>query len=281
MESIIFTNSHINNMEIHLYYFSGTGNSIHIGRELQKRLHDLILKPIVAALEMDDIKPDAQSVGILFPIHAHTIPEIVAKFLSRLNLEHVSYLFAFSNRECAQKVFKDINKILKKKQRKLNASFVVMMPVNYIPVFSVPTEKEIEELEIKMQKDLDDIVKAIVNKEEFHVKTNFLINVLANTLLRLSTFLFQKTRYFGLQKSFYADENCIGCGTCEKICLSRTIKMKEGKPVWRKNVDCIYCFACISFCPSQAIQAKGKRTTKKGRYTHPLVTANDIIKQKY
>ncbi len=267
-------------MNIELYFFSGTGNSIHAARELQKRIPEITLKSIISFLEDEEIKPAADNVGIIFPIHAHTIPLVVEEFLKRLNLDNVTYFFALSNRYCADKVFKKINKILKKKNRTLDASFEVMTPVNYIPVFTVPTKEEIEKLETEMQSRLNDIQKSIINKQKYHVKTGLLIFILANSLLRLSTFLFHNTKFFGLQKSFYADENCIGCGTCERVCLSGTIKIVDKKPVWDSDIECIYCFACISYCPKEAIQAKGKRTSKKGRYHHPLISVEDIAQQK-
>jgi len=263
-----------------IYYFSGTGNSIYLAKELQKRIPEIILRPVLSALKHNDLEPKEEAVGVIFPIHAHTIPKIIKEFLQKINLDNVSYFFAFSNRECADKVFKDINKLLKKRKYKLNASFEVMMPVNYIPVFAVPTEEEISKLENEMQSKLDVIQEYIVERIPYHVKTGPVIFILANSLLRFSTFLFHKTKYFGLQKSFYADDKCKSCGTCEKICLSEIIEIVNGKPKWNMAVECIYCFACISYCPQTAIQAKGKRTTKKGRYHHPLITANEIAKQK-
>jgi len=43
------------------------------------------------------------------------------------------------------------------------------------------------------------------------------------------------------------------CGTCEKVCLSKKIKMINKKPVWQKNVKCFYCYACINYCSMQSV----------------------------
>lgn len=267
-------------MSIELFYFSGTGNTIHVTNELEKRMPNTILTPIVRVLKNGNFKIKSKIVGIIFPIHAHTFPKIVKNFLMKVDLSSTRYLFAISTRYCASKVFKDMNKLLKKQNKKLDASFAVNTPVNYIPIFSVPTNEEITEIEAKLQEELDNLVPYIINKESRQEDTGFLLAVLANTLLRFSNFLFTKTNYFGLQNSFYADDKCINCGTCEKICLSEKIKIVNGKPVWQKDVDCFYCFACISFCPVLAIQAKGKRTKRKGRYRHPLIKSSDIANQK-
>ncbi|MDD4097061.1 MAG: EFR1 family ferrodoxin [Oscillospiraceae bacterium] len=93
-------------------------------------------------------------------------------------------------------------------------------------------------------------------------------------------FLFNKTRYFHLEKKFCAEENCTGCGLCEKVCLSGKIKMIDGKPVWDKKVNCYFCFACIHYCPVKAIQIKGSKSKERGRYHHSDVSAAEIMKEK-
>ena len=264
-------------MGVELFYFSGTGNSIHVARELQRRIPNTTLKPIISALNKDQPKSVSDIVGFIFPIHAHTYPWVVEKFLRKIDLQSASYVFAISNRECADKVFLEMNEIFKKKKFTLNASFMVNTPENFVPVFKVPTEEEIIELESKMLEKLDKIQRLIINNIPFHEKTGPIVNVFANTLLRLSNFIFTRTRYLNLQKSFIADDKCTGCGICEKICLSEQIKIIDKKPTWDLSIPCTYCFACISYCPTQAIQAW--RTKKKGRYHHPLIKAKDIAEQ--
>ncbi len=265
-------------MGIELYYFSGTGNSIHVARELQKRLQNTKLIPIIGALKNPEIKTFAETVGIIFPIHAHTYPWVVENFLKTVNLSSASYVFALPNRECADKVFSDIRKLLEKRNFKLHASFMVNTPENFIPIFTVPTDEKVRELEKDLQTRLDKIQRYITQKKPHHESTGPIVAFLANTVLRLSNFIFTKTRYVGLQKSFYADDKCTGCGTCVKVCLSNQIKLVNKKPVWDQKIPCTFCFACISYCPSGAIQAW--RTQKKGRYHHPQISTNDIADQK-
>jgi len=267
-------------MGVEIYYFSGTGNTLHVARELKRRIPETTLIPIIGALKKEKIESEAEIIGVIFPIHAHTFPLVVKEFLKKVDLQSASYIFALSTRLCVDKVFSAINKILKKKDRIIDASFAVNTPVNYVPFFAILSEKEVMRLEEKLQTRLDEIQAIISNKQTSYERTGLLGFLLANTLLRFSTFMFQKTGYFGLQKAFYADDKCIGCGTCEKICLSNKIELVDNKPIWKENIDCTYCFACISYCPSIAIQVKGKRTTKKGRYHHPLIKAEDIAEQK-
>lgn len=43
-------------MSTEIYYFSGTGNSLHVAKELQKRIQDTKLRPIVNHLKKNIIK---------------------------------------------------------------------------------------------------------------------------------------------------------------------------------------------------------------------------------
>mgnify|MGYP006287403433 CR=1 FL=1 len=267
-------------MKTELYYFSGTGNSIHVARELKKRIPGMKLIPVMGTLKKSKVKSNAEIIGIVFPIHGHTFPWVIKEFLKRLEIPSTSYLFAISNRECADQVFLDMNKVLKKKNRQLNASFFLNTPVNFIPIFSVPSKEEIKKLETELQKKLDIIQDFILNRKQYHENTGGLIKGLATTLLRISTFILQKSAYFGLQNSYYANDKCTGCGICERICLSHKIKLVNDQPEWDKNIACTYCFACISYCPTKAIQARWKRTKHKRRYHHPEISVKDIAEQK-
>mgnify|MGYP002728531920 CR=1 FL=1 len=60
-----------------------------------------------------------------------------------------------------------------------------------------------------------------------------------------------------------ANDKCIGCGKCAKMCPLNNIKLKNSKPVWGKN--CTHCMACICLCPTEAIEY-GKKSVGKPRY---------------
>ena len=63
--------------------------------------------------------------------------------------------------------------------------------------------------------------------------------------------------------AFTANDKCIGCGKCAKMCPLNNIELKNSKPVWGKN--CTHCMACICLCPTEAIEY-GKKSVGKPRY---------------
>jgi len=103
---------------------------------------------------------------------------------------------------------------------------------------------------------------------------------LSHIMMPLVSAFFRKLRFPNMERSFYADESCNGCGICEKVCPTSKIKLAEGKPLWADSVHCAYCFACLHYCPAEAVQIKGRKTAEKGRYHHPAIKAADIAAQK-
>ena len=83
-----------------LYFFSGTGNSVFVARELARRLHAKIL-PIPALMSQDVIEPKAEAVGFVFPVYyatndANGLPLIVSRFITKLTSIHSSIFSRFA-----------------------------------------------------------------------------------------------------------------------------------------------------------------------------------------
>ncbi len=77
-------------------------------------------------------------------------------------------------------------------------------------------------------------------------------------------------------KKFRVNADCIGCGTCEKLCPRGNIRLEGGRPVF--GTDCIGCLSCLQYCPKEAINL-GKITEKRERFPNPEVKAADLMKK--
>ena len=283
-----------NKMNTEIYYFSGSGNSLHVAKELQKRLSSVKLIPVACLLDEKIIKTHAEIVGFVFPIHGVTIPVPVKNIIKKLDLSSSKYLFALATRGgTIHNAFEVIDKILGRKCRRLDSYFSITMFSSdpKLKDWEPPTTKEIEEIEIKVQNQLNSIQKNILTKQISREKDSegisFSNSALINFLLEKLILFAMKylVEFKGLNNYFYTDEKCIGCGTCEKVCPSKKVKMINKKPAWQNNVKCHFCYACLHYCPKQAIQIKTtwymkSYTQKKGRYPHPYATVDEIANQK-
>ncbi len=263
-----------------IYYFSGTGNSLHAARELAARFPDASLVPIMAALQKKEIKTRAEVVGLVFPIHAFTIPWPVRAFIEKADFRSASFIFAIATRECFAKVFDDIDKLLKRQGKGLDAGFSFEMPQNYIPIYEVYTQAEIERVEAAMLEGLDFVVQTITELGAHRPKDPAWAFPLSHGVLPLVSTWYHSVQLPKLARSFYTEDRCTGCGVCQEVCLSDKIRLEDGRPVWDETVQCTYCFACLHYCPEAAVQIRRRKTAFRGRYHHPAVRAADIAAQK-
>lgn len=281
-------------MNTAIYYFSGTGNSLFVAKELQKRLTDSNLIPIIRLLNEDKIKTNEKIIGVVFPVHALTVPVAVSKFLRKLDLITAEYIFVVATRlGIVFNDFKTIHSILKKKNKKLNAHFLINMYSNDSKDenYQTPTTEQIKNLELGAIGQIDNIVEIIKNKKDYlNPDTEFLkthpYNRLGNYVLeKVVISLLKLSEFTGGVNYFYHDLKCNGCGICEKVCLSQKINIINNRPAWSKEVFCYMCYACINFCPKSSIQIKDipgvkSYTEKVGRYNHPYARIKDLSFQK-
>jgi flavodoxin len=112
-------------MGIEVYYFSGTGNSLHVAKELQKRISETNIIAIVGLLDNEVIETSGETVGIVFPIHLAMAPAPVMEFLKKFDLKSSNYIFAIATRAGSpHRAFIDLDKILKKKDKSLDSFFL-------------------------------------------------------------------------------------------------------------------------------------------------------------
>jgi len=275
-------------MSAEIYYFSGSGNSFFVAKELQKRIPGSGLIPIAGLLAEDEIKTHADTVGFVFPTHGMISPIPVRRFLKKVDLSSADYLFAIATRGGTKFLgFPRMDKILRKQGRRLDAGFVVNMADNdpKFEVYEIPTEEEIAKLQSEARRRLDSIATAIANKDKDREKdTGFKVD--SNYFLeRLVVLGMMYAEFSGVNDYFFCDSKCKGCGTCEKVCLSGKVEIVDEKPVWRDDVKCFMCYACLNYCPAQSVQIKDKwfmksYTAKNGRYSNPYAKAADIAAQK-
>lgn len=60
------------------------------------------------------------------------------------------------------------------------------------------------------------------------------------------------TEYIAKELASRLDDECIGCGKCEKLCPLNNVTLENNVPVWA--VHCSHCMACIGNCPVRAIE---------------------------
>jgi ferredoxin len=266
-------------MKTTIYYFTGTGNSLAMARELcaylSSSLDECKLVPIASiGRKQDAIILDADRIGIVCPVYNAGLPIIVAEFAERLTLPSSSYVFSIiTMRRYGTPALNQLNAVFKRHAgRGMDSGFTIRMPVNYIMRVDPPDEKERNEILAKADKRIKEIADSIASGAKMPPKAG-LFSSFATHLLYNG---FRKNVH-GSDKKFCADKDCISCGACARVCPVKNITLIEGKPTWSHH--CELCCACIQLCPTSAIQY-GKKTATRKRYKHPALSVADMKKQR-
>lgn len=260
-------------MKTVLYYFTGTGNSLIAARRISDRIPDCEMRPIVQEMKSGQFQSDAKRLIFLFPLYFLSFPKIVLDFINAFEFEEDVQIICVSTRGFRPMggVIAHFRKILKAKVRTLRMGFYIDMPSNDVTLFNIHTQDKQKKLLSSSQTKMDFIVESIKKGRPYFDPEP----------LGFMRFFRYKPAYINRlgtsYRKFYVQESCTGCGICKNVCPLENVTLEDKKPVWHEN--CQLCEACINYCPQKAIQF-GKSTTKKGRYTHPLVSFREIAAQK-
>ena len=262
-------------MKTTIYYFTGTGNSLKIAKNLSEKLEDCELVPIAKVWDIENLTSVSKNVGFIFPLYYAGLPKIVHDFLSNIEVAKSNYFFAVvtSAGDINNTPLLQIETILNAKSKALNAGFFISMPNNYIIGFDIHTVARQKEFFEEADKKLETIQKTVEKNENNLGKDFFEKRRIKSEKFNAD---FRETVNES-DKYFLAEDTCTSCGICVDVCPVNNIVLKEDKPLWQNK--CQQCLACINFCPEKCIQF-GEKTKKTQRYHHPEITVKDLVSQK-
>jgi flavodoxin len=113
-------------MNTKIYYFSGTGNSLSVARDIAEKIKGTLIS-IPSVMDKQVIKTEADNIGIVFPSYLaqlYGIPLIVEKFIKKLESIGSKYIFAVCTCGGLENVnalptLKNLGKIIKSRGGKL------------------------------------------------------------------------------------------------------------------------------------------------------------------
>jgi len=259
-------------MKTIIYYFTGTGNTLAVARQLATELGNTELIPMPKLMDQPDIVADADAVGIAFPVYYLTLPGLVREFVQKLRFSGSPYIFGIAT--CGERpghALFSLKSLLEEKGTMLSAGFVLVMPENYIgPVDLMGDAPRCEEKYAGAKRRMPAIAAAIRERK------NSVPEGLNSLFLRFGSCLSSiiMTSVYNTPRRLRATAACNRCGTCGRICPTANITVTDDGVSWGGN--CTQCYACIHWCPQKAIEIGG-RTAGKPRYHHPDVSLNDMI----
>ncbi|XES77440.1 MAG: EFR1 family ferrodoxin [Candidatus Bathyarchaeia archaeon] len=277
------------NLGIEIFYFSGTGNSLVVARDLAKKTN-ATLTPIVLVMGQQTVESNADAIGVVFPVFYATndrgIPLIIRRFLDKLKGLESKYVFAVcTSGYMPGSTIENLRKDLEAKGGKLAAGFNVRMGSKRV----APAKQQ--KMRAKREKKLTAIGDYVVARKTGRFETRGAVQkILLAPLHAFERVVFQY-RYRRLAQasdlsfmelvpladlSFRVNEKCVGCGVCARVCPVNNIKLVDGKPVWLHH--CETCYACYAWCPEGAIG--GDIVAYNDWYRNPEAKLSDMLAAK-
>ena len=241
-------------------YFTGTGNSRHIAERIAHALNDTLIS-LNDRIKSGDITPLAVNgrLVLVMPTYAWRIPRIVRNHLLRTELRGARETWFVM--DCGSEIgnaAKYNRALCREKGLVYMGTAQIVMPENYIAMFSAPQADEARQIVDKAEPSIDRAIAAIQHNQPFAPTRNNLYDRFMSGPVNL---IFYK--FFVNADAFTVSDACISCGQCAKRCPMNNVTLKDGKPVWGKA--CTHCMACICYCPVSAIEY-GKKSVGQPRY---------------
>ncbi|MHA1339192.1 MAG: EFR1 family ferrodoxin [Promethearchaeota archaeon] len=253
-------------MKITIFYFSGTGNTWWITKQISEKLtemkHNVKMISIDSYILRDEkyklkLIEESDIIGIGYPIYNSDIAEPMKLFLEDLpsNLEQTKPVFSYctqmfvgGNAGVLSKSYLELSDSGKKDfELKWAAHFIMPCNIHLPPIVKVPSKQKI---------------KKIIEGEKKYI-SKFVTKIASNSPWIEGGF--EKIRgMFSLKfpthkKILEIDNNlCNNCNLCAEICPMDNIIVEEDN--YKIRGSCYFCVRCYNFCPKAAIKIKLENT---------------------
>ena len=243
-------------------YFSATGNTAFIAKELALRLNDECVN-LLERVKTQDYTPlhSEKPFIICAPVYVCEMPRFLSKYLKKLPFtgsRDVYFIFT-SGGYCGISGIL-AKSLFQKKNMVYHGHAEFTMPRNYVinEAYPMLEKDEVEKRIASAYHQLDQVVSNIRSGENLKARHVFLLETIITV-----PFNPVWCRYKLTAKDFYVTDPCVGCGACQKLCPLNNIKLVDKKPVW--GDQCTHCMACIGNCPTRGIEY-GNMTQDKEQY---------------
>ena len=243
-----------------VFYFSGTGNSALVARQIAESLGDEMVS-INQCLKEKETKIFRAEEPLIFvaPTYAWQMPKVVHRWIQESGFQDRQK--AYFVLTCAGSIGNAAayaKKLCLEKNLLFCGLAPVIMPNNYVALSDTPDKKECDEILEKAREQTDELIALIQQDRPFpESHASFKEKMSSGPV---------NTLYYSLfvhDQGFAATDACVSCGKCQKRCPLDNISMENGRPLWKGN--CTHCMACIGGCPAEAIEYK-KSSKNRRRY---------------
>ena len=259
-------------------YFTGTGNSLYVARQLAGKHAEVLSIPQM--VKQGRYEFEADEIGIVYPIYGHMPPYMVRQFIRRAKLK-AEYKFAvltYGARKCdAVEIWDGIS-------RKAGNAFdyigTIIMVDNWLPNFDMNEQILIDK---HIPENLQKITADLAAQRRWHEPVTEDERQMHRGFMQWTKLDPEVGFLMKSEKCFTVTDACIGCGACVSVCPRGNYELTSAGV--KMSGDCEYCFACIQNCPQKAIRflrsedgsfPDGRERNPDARYRNEHISLMDI-----
>ncbi len=251
-----------------ILYFSGSGNSLAIARQLAEKLDERTMS-LYDALAVD--LQDEKRIGLVYPTYWLDAPMAVKQLVAQLTLPQKAYTFIIITcGALTNNAIWSVRKLLKQKDVQVSYSHKIRVPDSSALAFGRNPNEQAWKFD-KYASRIDLIANEILEgKQRLHFSGFDPLGWILNTPS-------VSRKVYRLTLPAVQSDRCVGCEICTKVCPQANIQLSDGKAFIGDR--CTMCLSCVHFCPHQAVELGGKPTLVERQYHHPSIVLKDLIRR--
>lgn len=252
-------------MKNRIYFFTGTGNSLHVAKHLATRLEDAEIIPINQ--NVSHIIPEGyERIGFVYPTYYWGMPAIVADFIRSANFPEQDQCYYFVISTCGAisgAAVPQARDHLQAQNIKLDFGMSLRMFGNAINFYNM--RKGVKRSTQRSNRRIAQIVDMADSK-----RTNRIPRTSKPLQIVYGAFIKQVHNF---DRKLWRSQDCNLCRICQSLCMAGNIDFKDGELDFKHQ--CQACVACIQHCPQRALNY-ARVTKNRRRYIHPEIQIKEL-----